>query len=303
MKQFYRNWIGILSLFLLVSLQTVVFAQTKTISGKVTDEKGQASLPGVTITVKGTTKRAGTDGEGNYRLSDVSNSDVLVFSYIGYASKEVPASSANGTTLNVILNADATNLNEVVVVGYGTQKRSDVTGAVASVGKERLDQVPNTNFAQALQASIPGLSIDQNAGGAEGNDNAIRIRGRNSISAETSPLLVLDGVPYNGSISDINPQDIESIDVLKDASSSAIYGSRGANGVILITSKKGVRGKPLISYNGFYGLQNISNLPNTLSPEEFYAFKKIREPNSVTVSEQAVFDSKNFPNWLDITIT
>jgi TonB-linked SusC/RagA family outer membrane protein len=200
-----------------------------------------------------------------------------------------------------VLSTDATNLNEVVVVGYGTQKRADVTGAVASVGKERLDQVPNTNFAQALQASIPGLSIDQNAGGAEGNDNAIRIRGRNSISAGTSPLIVLDGVPYNGSISDINPQDIESIDVLKDASSSAIYGSRGANGVILITSKKGVRGKPMISYNGFYGLQNISNLPNTLSPEEFYAFKKIREPNSVTLSEQAIFDSKNFPNWLNLT--
>ncbi len=301
MNQFYRNWIGILSLLFLVSSQTLVFAQTKTMSGKVTDEKDKVSLPGVTVTVKGTTKRAGTDGDGNYRLADVSNSDVLVFSYIGYTIKEVPASSANGTTLNVVLSADATNLNEVVVVGYGTQKRSDVTGAVASVDKKRLEEVPNTNFAQALQASIPGLSIDQNAGGAEGNDNSIRIRGRNSISAATSPLIILDGVPYNGSISDINPQDIESIDVLKDASSSAIYGSRGANGVILITSKKGVRGKPLISYNGFYGLQNISNLPNTLSPEEFYAFKKIREPNSVTVSEQAVFDSKNFPHWLDLT--
>jgi len=301
MRQFYKSWIGILSLFVLVTAQLNVAAQTKTITGKVTDQNDQISLPGVTVTVKGTTKRAGTDADGNYRIAEVSNSDVLVFSYIGYTNKEVPVSGAAGSVINVVLSADATNLNEIVVVGYGTQKRSDVTGAVASVDKKRLEQVPNTNFAQALQASIPGLSIDQNAGGAEGNDNTIRIRGRNSISAGTSPLIILDGVPYNGSISDINPQDIESIDVLKDASSSAIYGSRGANGVILITSKKGVRGKPMISYNGFYGVQNIANLPNTLSPEEFYAFKKIREPNSVSLSEQTIFDSKVFPNWLDLT--
>ncbi len=301
MRQFYRKWIGILSLFVLVAAQLDAAAQTRTISGKVSDQSDQISLPGVTVTVKGTTKRAATDGEGNYRIAEVSNSDVLVFSYIGYTSKEVIVSGTTGSVINVVLGADATNLNEIVVVGYGTQKRSDVTGAVASVDKTRLEQVPNTNFAQALQASIPGLSIDQNSGGAEGNDATIRIRGRNSISAGTAPLIVLDGVPYNGSISDINPQDIESIDVLKDASSSAIYGSRGANGVILITSKKGVRGKPMISYNGFYGVQDIANLPNTLSPEEFYAFKKIREPNSVSLSEQTIFDSKNFPNWLDLT--
>ncbi|MEJ7691859.1 TonB-dependent receptor [Daejeonella sp.] len=301
MKQFYRNWIGILSLLLLVSSQTVVFAQTKTISGKVTDEKDQTSLPGVTVTVKGTTKRAGTDGDGNYRLADVSITDILVFSYIGYSSKEVSASSANGTILNVVLSTDATNLNEVVVVGYGTQKRSDITGAVASVDKKRLESLPNTNFAQALQASIPGLSIDQNAGGAEGNNYTIRIRGRNSITAETAPLIILDGVPYNGSISDINPPDIESIDVLKDISAAGIYGSRGANGVILVTSKKGARGKPVISYDGFYGLQNIANLPPTLTAEEFYNFKQTREPGSITLTEQAVYDSKNFPDWLGLT--
>ncbi|WP_256013842.1 SusC/RagA family TonB-linked outer membrane protein [Desertivirga xinjiangensis] len=280
--------------------QLTLSAQERTITGKVTASRDKAPLPGVTVTVKGTTTRAATDINGNFRIAAGQN-DVLVFTYIGFSNKEVRVSEANGNVLNVAIQEDAAKLSEVVVVGYGTQKRSDVTGAVASVDKKRLTEVPNTNFAQALQASVPGLSVDQNAGGAEGNDNAIRIRGRNSISAETSPLIILDGVPYNGSISDINPTDIESIDVLKDASSAAIYGSRGANGVILVTTKKGTRGKPVISYDGFYGVQNLANLPNTLSPEEFYEFKKIREPNSITLSEQAVYDSKNFPDYLDLT--
>ncbi|HXI01145.1 MAG TPA: TonB-dependent receptor [Sphingobacteriaceae bacterium] len=298
MIQFYKNWVRLSLLFIGMLAQLAVFAQNRTISGKVTDQKNMP-LPGVTVTVKGTSTRAGTGADGNYSIM-AGNNDVLQFSYIGFANKELSV-TANGNTLNVALGEDMTTLNEVVVVGYGTQKRSDVTGAVASVDKKRLEEVPNTNFAQALQSSVPGLSIDQNAGGAEGNNNTIRIRGRNSISAATSPLIILDGVPYNGSISDINPPDIESIDVLKDASSAAIYGSRGANGVILITSKKGLRGKPTISYNGFYGIQNLSNLPGILSPEEFYNFKKIREPNSITLSEQAVFDSKNFPNYLGLT--
>ncbi len=134
----------------------------------------------------------------------------MYFHFIGFEPKEVRAGSINGNTINVSLSEDVTKLQEVVVVGYGTQKKSDVTGAVASVDKKRLESLPNTNFAQALQSSVPGLSIDQNSGGAEGNNNTIRIRGRNSITAETSPLIILDGVPYNGSISDINPPDIES---------------------------------------------------------------------------------------------
>lgn len=300
MKQFYKNWIRLLLLFLGMLTQYSAYAQNRTITGKVTDGKDNSPLPGVTITVKGTTTRAATNAEGNYQIV-AGNNDVLVFSYIGFSAKEVALSAATGNTLNVALGEDATSLSEVVVVGYGTQKRSDVTGAIASVDKKRLEQLPNTNFAQALQASVPGVSIDQNSGGAEGNDVTIRIRGRNSISAETAPLIILDGIPYNGSISDINPPDIESIDVLKDASSAAIYGSRGANGVILVTTKKGTRGKPLITYDGFYGVQNIANLPETLSGDEFYAFKNEREPGSITISEQAIYDSKNYPDWLDLT--
>ena len=300
MRRFYKSWIRLVPLVLCIMAQLALSAQERTITGKVTALKDKSPLPGVTITVKATTTRAATDINGNYRIT-ASQNDVLVFSYIGFSNKEVRVSEANGNILNVGIQEDATKLNEVVVVGYGTQKRSDVTGAVASVDKKRLTEVPNTNFAQALQASVPGLSIDQNTGGAEGNDNAIRIRGRNSISAETSPLIILDGVPYNGSISDINPTDIESREDIKDDSSAAIYGSRGANGVILVTTKKGSRGKPVISYDGFYGIQNLANLPATLSPEEFYEFKRIREPTQITASEQAVYDSKNFPDYLDLT--
>ncbi|WP_345955781.1 TonB-dependent receptor [Mucilaginibacter sp. PAMB04168] len=299
MKNLIKKWVT-LSLLLGISTVMPALAQDITITGKVTDQKDKSWLPGVTVSVKGRSKVTTTDGNGNYSIA-ARASEVLIFKSVGFTSKEVGVSTANGNTLNVALVSDVTNLNDVVVVGYGTQRRKDVTGSVASVDKSRLEQLPNTNFAQALQGSLPGVSVDQNSGGAEGNNNSIVIRGKNSITATNDPLIVLDGIPYNGSISDINPPDIENIDVLKDASATAIYGSRGANGVILVTTKKGKRGKPSISYDGFYGIQKFTNLPDMLSPEEFYTFKRTREPNTaITTSEQAVYDSKNFPNWVDL---
>ncbi|MGI8583250.1 MAG: SusC/RagA family TonB-linked outer membrane protein [Chitinophagaceae bacterium] len=290
------------SIFLFLVLFIIPFitsAQNNAITGKVTDENAKP-LENVSVVIKGTSIGTTTDANGTYQLSAAKSfGNTLVFSFVGFTDKEIIQSQGN--TINVQMEKTNQSLDAVVVVGYGTQKRKDVTGAVASVDRKRLDDVPNTNFAQALQSAIPGLSIDQNSGGAEGNNNTIRIRGRNSISAGTSPLIVLDGIIYTGGISDINPSDIESIDVLKDASAAAIYGSRGANGVIIITSKKGSRGKPVISYNGFYGIQSLSNLPNTLTPEEFYNFKKTREPNSITLSEQTIYNSKEFPNWLALT--
>jgi TonB-linked SusC/RagA family outer membrane protein len=298
MKSFFANWAPLTMLLCLLNISA--FSQESTIKGKVTDQNDKLGIPGVTIIVKGTSKITTTDNSGNFAIS-TNASEVLVFKYTGFVTKEINAATATGGILNVTLTAEVTTLNDVVVVGYGTQKRKDVTGAVASVDKARLDQLPNTNFAQALQGSLPGVSVDQNSGGAEGNNNSIVIRGKNSITATNDPLIVLDGIPYNGSISDINPPDIESIDVLKDASAAAIYGSRGSNGVILITTKKGVKGKISISYDGFYGVQKIANLPDMLSPEEFYQFKRTREPNTpITTSEQAVFDSKNFPDWVDL---
>ncbi len=287
------NRTSVLTLLLLGACFSLVAQQV--VSGRVTS--GDSAVANATVRVKNASAASQTSNDGTFSLPAPPGSTLIV-SHVSFISQEV---KVTGNAINVQLEPSAAqSMKEVVIVGYGTQRRSDVTGAVASVDKKRLENLPNTNFAQALQASVPGLSIDQNSGGAEGNNNTIRIRGRNSITAATSPLIILDGVPYSGSISDINPPDIESINVLKDASSAAIYGSRGANGVIILTTKKGSRGEPVISYNGFYGVQNISNLPKALSPEEFYAYKNTREPGSVTTSEQAVYDSKIFPDWIDL---
>ncbi|MGI8599357.1 MAG: TonB-dependent receptor plug domain-containing protein, partial [Chitinophagaceae bacterium] len=293
-----RSSCCIFILLFLLTFSKNVIAQTSTVTGKVTDDAGNP-LQGVSVSLKGTSTGTTTTADGTYRLPvERRRGDALIFSYVGFADKELPI--GNNTELNVRLETSGQSLDAVVVVGYGTQRRKDITGSVVSVDKQRLEDLPNTNFAQALQGAVPGISINLNNAGAEGNDNSIIIRGRNSIKASNSPLIVLDGIPYNGGISDINPSDIAAIQVLKDASAAAIYGSRGSNGVILITTKKGNIGKAVISYDGFYGVQDISNLPPIMSPEEFYQFKITREPNSVTQSEQDNYDAKNFPNWLDL---
>lgn len=283
---------------LLLMLPAAAWSQELTVKGTVTDQASGNPLTGVSIGLKGTSQGAVSDVAGRYSLKVPSASGTLVFSYIGYVRREEPLNGR--TTVNVVLAGNSADINEVVVVGYGTQKRKDVTGAIVSLDKKRLDNLPNTNFAQALQGAAAGVSVSQNAGGAEGNDNAIVIRGRNSITASNSPLIVLDGIPYNGGISDINPSDIASIDVLKDASSAAIYGSRGANGVILVTTKKGSSGKPVITYDGFYGIQEIANLPPTLNAAEFHAFKMHREPTAMTNSEQAIYDAGTGPDWVKL---
>src|SRR5690606_19994178 len=203
------------------------------ISGKVSDSESSAPLPGVNVVVKGTEKGTNTDINGEFSIDAVVG-DILVFSSLGF--KTLEATVEDTGRLDIYLEPDLQNLDQVVVVGYGTQQKSDVTGSITSLDPKRLEELPNTNFAQALQGAVPGLSVNLNNAGAEGNDNSIILRGRNSIKASNSPLIVLDGIPYNGSISDINPVDIASIDVLKDASAAAIYGSRGANGVLLITT-------------------------------------------------------------------
>jgi TonB-linked SusC/RagA family outer membrane protein len=274
-------------------------AQTRNITGKVTDESG-LGIPGASIVVKGTTTGTVSDMDGNYSLNVAADATVLAFSFIGMEQQDIEI--GNQTTINVTLKASTFDVDEVVVVGYGTQKKSDITGAVASISSDRLEQVPNVNFAQALQGAIPGISITSNAGGAEGGDMSIMIRGRNSIEAGNRPLIVLDGIPYGGSISEINPEDIKSIEVLKDASSAAIYGARGSNGVILITTKKGKIGKPMVSYSGYYGTQQISNMPDYLTGPEFYDYKNIREPESMSDSEQEVYDAGTWTNWSDLTM-
>ncbi len=255
---------------LLASLQS--FAQGNvTVTGRVTDNAG-TGLPGVTVLLKGTSTAAPTDVEGNYSISVPSATGTLVFSYIGFLPQEVPINGR--TTVNVTLASDQQTLDEVVVIGYGTQKAEAVTGSVASINGDALREVPSANISQALQGRLPGVEFAQSSS-QPGAATQIRIRGTRSLSASNDPLIVLDGIPFPGSIGDINPNDIQSVDILKDASATAIYGSRGANGVVLITTKGGRAGqKPQLSYNTFVGAKTIFSKYDMMSGPELAALRK-----------------------------
>lgn len=240
-----------------------------TIRGRVADEKNQP-IAGASVIVKGATGGTTTNERGEYQLSAPSNG-TLVISSVGYPAKEILV--GNKTTHNISLTATSTDLEQVVVVGYGTQRREAVTGSVASIGGEKLREVPSTNITQALQGRLAGVDIAQTST-RPGANMQIRIRGTRSLSADNNPLIVLDGIPFVGSLADLNPNDIKSVDVLKDASATAIYGSRGANGVILVTTEKGVRGrKPRISYNGFHGAQTVFAKYPMMNGAEFIALR------------------------------
>lgn len=285
-------------LLFLIIYGMALSAQVRTITGTVTDETGE-TLPGVNVVVQGTTTGTTTDVNGTYSIGVPANNDVLVFSYIGMITREIQI--GNSTVINVTMEMETIGMDEVVVVGYGTQKKSDITGTVASVGQERLALVPNLNIAQAIQGAVPGVMMQTSSAGSAPNE-VIMIRGRNSIRASNDPLIVVDGIPYGGQLRDINPNDVQSIEVLKDASAAAIYGSRGANGVILVTTKEGLEGKPKISYDGYYSIQQFTDLPDLMNGEEFYNFKMEREPDAMTQSEQEVYDSGEWVDWLDLAL-
>jgi TonB-linked SusC/RagA family outer membrane protein len=283
-------------------MSALLFSQV-TITGKVTDETG-TGLPGVNVVLKETTIGTITNGDGEYQITVLEPSDkILVFSYVGYVSTEVPIQ--NRTQIDVSLTADAALLDEVIVVGYGTQKKSDITGTVASLGQDRLEMVPNLNIAQAIQGAVPGVMIQTADAGASPNE-VIMVRGRNSIKASNDPLIVVDGISYEGNIRDINPNDVLSIEILKDASSAAIYGSRGANGVILITTKEGAEGKITLSYDGYYSVQNYIDLPDHLTGPEFYDFKMTRTAtdnrNWMTQEEEAIYNEGSWEEWYDLLL-
>ena len=224
--------------------------QTQQATGHVEDSQGP--LIGATVMEKGTNNGTVTDFEGNFSLS-VKPGATLVISYVGYESVEVKA----GTNVHVNLKEDGHVVNEVVVIGYGTQRREAVTGSVANIGGEKLNQIAASNAAQALQGRVAGVLMTQTSS-KPGSEMQIRIRGQRSLSASNDPLIVLDGIPFMGQLSDINPSDIKSMDILKDASATAIYGSRGANGVIIITTVKGAQGTPAkVSYNGYVSFKKI----------------------------------------------
>ena len=224
--------------------------QTKQATGQVSDSQGP--LIGATVMEKGTNNGTVTDFDGKFFLS-VKPGATLVVSYVGYVPQEIKA----GDNLKVLLKEDGHVVNEVVVIGYGTQRREAVTGSVANIGGEKLNQVAATNAAQALQGRIAGVLMTQ-TGSKPGDEMQIRIRGQRSLSASNDPLIVLDGIPFMGQLSDINPTDIKSMDILKDASATAIYGSRGANGVIIITTVKGSQGTPAkVTYNGYVSFKKV----------------------------------------------
>ena len=235
-----------------------LFAQAGAIvKGTVTDDKGP--LVGVAVTVQGTKTVAMTDMDGKYTITAPDNNATLVFSYLGYTTFTEQVGQRG--IVDVVMTEDATALGEVVVIGYGTQRKEAVTGSVASIGGTKLAEIPSGNITQALQARIAGVEMTQSSS-RPGAEMQIRIRGSRSLTATNDPLVVLDGIPFAGTLGDINPNDIKSIDILKDASATAIYGSRGANGVILVTTLKGVQGqKATVSYNGYYGVKNALRVP------------------------------------------
>ncbi|WP_207534824.1 TonB-dependent receptor [Desertivirga arenae] len=282
-----------------------------TVSGTVTDEKGQ-TLPGVSVRVKGASTGVTSDINGRFSISVPDENAVLVFSYIGFTSTELPVNGQKN--LSVVLKPSSTSLNEVVVVGYGTQKKANLTGAVASVSGEELVKRPVTNPAAMLQGTMSGVQITQGTG-EPGNENvSIRIRGTGTFSgAGADPLVLIDGV--QGNFSDLNPNDIENVSVLKDAASASIYGARAANGVIVVTTKKGKEGKLSIQYSGNYGLYTPTKLfdlvTNSAEYMELYNEARINtgltDPNGLYSQAQIdqyrnATDRTQYPNtdWLDL---
>ncbi|MGJ8716196.1 MAG: SusC/RagA family TonB-linked outer membrane protein [Maribacter stanieri] len=266
-----------LVLMMVLLLNISLFAQDGyTLTGTVLDETNMP-VPGANVVIQNTTTGTSTDFDGNFSIT-VSNGDVLEFSSIGYAKKEVAITGQQ--TLNVVLAEDASQLEEVVVVGYGSQKKSDITGSVSSVKSEELNAYPVLDAAQALQGRAAGVVVQSNNGGEPGAPISIKIRGNTSINASSSPLVVVDGF-VGASMPQAN--DIESMEVLKDASATAIYGSRGSNGVILVTTKKGRSGKLSIEANTTYAIQNISNRLDLLNASEFADYQnQIRTNNGVS---------------------
>ena len=272
-------------------------AQNVTLEGTVNDAAGM-SLPGVNVQEKGTKNGTSTDFDGKYKLKLSNPKAVVTFSFIGFKTKEV--SVAGKTKIDVALTEDANNLNEVVVVGYGTTKKSDLTGAVSTISGNDLKKVPVANVAEALTGRIAGVQVTASEGSPDA-DIRIRVRGGGSLTQDASPLIIVDGFPIN-SMNDISSSDIDSMTVLKDAASTAIYGSRGANGVIIITTKRGKDGKVAVNFNMFYGMKTMANQIDVLSPEDYtkwqYEYALLSQTGTKVASDPASY-TKYFGNWQD----
>ena len=304
-------------MFIILTIASFQSIAQQTITGTVSDEAG-LPVPGVNVVEKGTTSGTSTNAEGKYVTKVASSGSILVFSFVGYISQEVAVN--NRGVIDVIVSPDDKQLGEVVVVGYGTQQKRDVTGAVASVSSKDIEKIPVSGLDQALQGQVAGLQISSTSGAPGGNTN-ILVRGIGSVSGGNEPLFVVDGFPINNSgvgnpLNTMNPGDIESIEVLKDASATAIYGSRGSNGVIMVTTKRGKSGQSRITIDAYTGIQEPARLLKMMNSKQFAQFvidghnngwldnggakASITDPNSVRSASyripEAWQDVNNLPN-------
>ena len=282
-----KNLLKPAAFIFLLFISQLIFAQDRVVTGRVTDSKDNTGVPGVTVTPKGMRTGTQTSSDGSYRITVGSGVTTLVFTSIGYATQEVDITGKS--TADVVLVITNSQLGEVVVTGYGTARKKDLTGSITSVKAKDFNKGVNTSPDQLIQGKVAGLQITNN-NGAPGAGATIRVRGTGSVRSGNNPLIVVDGVPLEGGsgrpglglpgmggtpgsnpLNYINPADIESIDVLKDASAAAIYGSRGANGVILITTKKGKTGTPVIEFGYAFGVSSMANQIELLSGDEYRA--------------------------------
>ena len=276
--------------------------QPRSISGKVRDSFG-GPLPGVSVVIKGTSNGTITDAEGNYTLSKVPADGTLLFSFVGMKAQEVAVGSKS--TINVTLVEETIGIEEVVAVGYGTVKKMDVSGSIVSANSNAIKEVPSVSATAALQGRLPGIDMSQTST-RPGAAMQVRIRGERSINADNNPLIVVDGIPFTGgSLNDISPSDIKSIDILKDASSTAIYGSRGANGVILVTTfRANNNSEPTIVYNGYVGTKAVAKKYEMYNAEEFQALRhatlNTQYKDTYTTLEQASIAAGTSTDWQDL---
>jgi TonB-dependent SusC/RagA subfamily outer membrane receptor len=244
------------SLILVVLTVCSAVAQDRQITGKVTESQGASVVPGTNITIKGTTTGTVSNADGTYTITVRDNTATLVFSSVGYTSQDIAVGAKS--VIDVDLVPDIKALNEVVVVGYGTQQRKDITGAISSVSAAQIEKVPVTTLDQALQGRSPGVQVTNNDG-SPGGGVSVQIRGTGTFG-DNSPLYVVDGYPISGGLNTLNPNDIASMEILKDASATAIYGNRASNGVVIVTTKRGKQGALQVSFDAYGSMQAIPKL-------------------------------------------
>lgn len=297
----FKNLVGINTESQITLPNTNIEKIEQLITGKVSDENG-SPLPGVNVTVKGTKKGTSTDTDGKFRLNVPNNQTILSISFIGYLSQEVAVGNRSNIEINLL--PDTKSLDEIIVIGYGEQKKSDLTGAVASIQSKEITRANPILAAKALQGQAAGVTVTK-SDNRPGSAYNITIRGENTINNSTAPLVVIDGL-MGGDINNLNPNDIQSMDILKDASSTAIYGSRGANGVIIITTKKGISGKPSVSYDAYVGIKTPSHVPKLMDSQQFYKTTytdRILEGavgNTFTVAELDNINNGRTTDWVDL---